>query len=268
MSGPRVFPVAFRSLGLAALSWALLAAAQSSGPFKVTSSLEGTSTLPTRVKWLVTSGVDVWDIESVTFLIDGKTRWVERGSPYEYGGAAERYLITTWLTPGKHTFTSKVTTLDGRTALNTVTATVAKPPAPPAALAGMWARTRTDANPQLSGRWNIIFDEVGAWVTDPQSSGVVEHIRVAGNVISVSVPIQMGLDHIGVPAYGAKVIFGHLCEDEAGSDGTFRWSVQGDRLTLRAIRPGCGNRQSLWEGTWTRVKNPPPRGPLLPVAAK
>lgn len=57
--------------------------------------------------------------------------WTSRA--HAYGGQAG-YLITTFLAPGKHTFTPEVTTVDGHTASATVVASVGEVPAPPAAL--------------------------------------------------------------------------------------------------------------------------------------
>ena len=59
-------------------------------------------------------------IKEVDFLIDGKLRWIERYSPYNYGSDDPHghlgFLITTWLTPGLHRFTARVVPYTGRAA--------------------------------------------------------------------------------------------------------------------------------------------------------
>ena len=258
---------------------------------RVTSTFNGRTSLPLRSKWIVRvfltpsdtalGANDIYvprdeveapeeDIDSVTYIVDNQVRWISRRKPYTYGGWAG-YFVTTWLTPGKHTFTAKVKTTDGRTALNTVTATVAKAPAPPAALAGVWTRDIQTPESELRGKWNLIFDEVGAWVTDPTKTGVVEQISVQGDSIYVFNPIQIGLADVGAPAYGAKSISGHVCGDGRGFIlqyplSSFKWAVKGDTLTVTHIKTedNCPARAFLWGGSWTRVKNPPPRGSLLP----
>ncbi|PYE49478.1 hypothetical protein [Deinococcus yavapaiensis] len=227
---------------------------------KVMSSLEGQTTLPLRTKWTVTTNIDPEQVASVTYAIDGVTRWSEKKSPYSYGFDAG-YLITTFLSPGPHKFTATVTANDGRTASNTVTATVSKAPAPPPALAGRWRRTRENVN--FEGEWDIIFDEVGAWIIDPMKGGVVEQINVQGDVIRVFAPIQMGLADLGVSAYGAKDIQGVICQ-EGGPEGAFKWARQGNQLKLTWLSGFCGGRVDIWQGTWTRVESSAPRGPLTP----
>ncbi|WP_110888558.1 hypothetical protein [Deinococcus yavapaiensis] len=236
--------------------------AQTAPGIKVMSSLEGQTTLPLRTKWTVTTNLYPNQVASVTFLIDGVARWIEKIIPYSY--ADEGYLITTFLSPGRHTFTATVKADDGRTASNTVTATVSKTPAPPAALAGRWRRTvQVAGEPSLSGPWDLIFDDVGAWAIAPVSSGVVEQISVRGDVIQVFAPVQMGLPELGVAAYGAHDIYGTICSLD-GPEQTFKWSKQGDQLKLQSISGGCEGRTHLWEGTWTRVPSSAPRGPLMP----
>ena len=74
-------------------------------------------------------------MSEVDFLIDGKLGWVEHVTPYFYGSDAN-YLVTSFLTPGKHVFTVRAIDVRGHVATDTVTATAPQAPSPPAALAG------------------------------------------------------------------------------------------------------------------------------------
>ena len=112
---------------------------------------------------------------------------------------------------------------------------------------------------------------------DPTKTGVVEQISVQRDTIYVFNPVQMARIEEGmrVPAYGATSFHGHVCGDGGPTVlqyplSTFRWAVKGDTLTVTHLKSenDCPERQFLWAGTWTRVKNPPPRGALTPVAAK
>jgi hypothetical protein len=229
------------------------------GSVRIASSLDGRTSLPPRMRWIATptgGGVSVVD-----FLIDGKLIWTEHKPPYVFdgddNGANEGYLITTWLTPGSHQFTARATTSDGETVSDTVKARVEQPPPPPAALAGFWTRVVTaqdlkkgdSSNGPPAGRWTLVFDRVGAWHLDPMGSGVANEYAVHGHVIHVYAPIQMAPS--GVSKYGHHDIGGTDCT-AAGPFGSYDWSVSANTLVLKAIREGCGNRQAIWEGTWTR----------------
>jgi len=252
--------------GILATSSALGATGSTSaggaGSVKIASSLDGRTSLPSRIRWIATpSGGSV---SAVDFLIDGKLIWTEHGAPYVFGGdddgANEGYLITTWLTPGSHRFTAQATA-NGETVSDTVTATVEQPPPPPAALRGFWTRVVTvqdlkkgDSHGPPAGRWTLVFDRVGAWHLDPKGSGVANQYAVAGHVIHVYAPIQMAPFHGnngGVSKYGHHDIGGTDCT-WAGPFGSYDWSVSGNELVLKVIHEGCGDRRVIWEGTWTK----------------
>jgi len=164
--------------GILGASAALGATGRSSaagaGSFGITSSLDGRTSLPFRIRWIATPTGDTPtgdSVSTVDFLIDGKLIWIEHAAPYVFGGddngANEGFLITTWLTPGSHQFTAQATTANGETASDTVNATVEQPPLPPAPLRGFWTRTVTKADlekaglaPPPAGRWKLIFDRV------------------------------------------------------------------------------------------------------------
>ena len=240
-------------------------------PPKVTSTLDGQKVLPLRTRWIVRPQIAAAKVREVDYLIDGKVRWIEHGAPYVYGGDDNGrnlgFLITTWLTPGRHTFTGRVVTTDGTAATHKVVARVLPAPAPPAALAGTWTRTMSPADQKKSdpsfgldnlpptGVWKLVFDQVGAWELDPFKTGIVTQYDVAGDVIHAYAPISMvpcSDASCGVSRFGHHHIGGVDCT-EAGPFGSYRWSVSGSELTLTAVHEPCGQRRAVWEGTWTRV---------------
>jgi len=235
--------------------------ASESAQFKVTSTLDDKKVLPLRLRWVVRAQLPAADVSKVDFLIDGKVRWIERNPPYVYGaddnGRNQGFLITTWLKPGKHRFTARVTSKSGRKATDTVVARVLPAPKPPAELAGTWTRTVTAADlikagpePPPAGKWKLVFDRVGAWHLDPKGSGVVNQYDAKLDVIRVYAPIWMAPK--GISRFGHKGLGGNDCT-AAGPFGSYKWSVDGDQLTLDAAKERCGNRRAIWEGIWTRA---------------
>lgn len=199
---------------LAAVATASSALAHPAAPFHVTSTLDGKTVLPTRIRWIARSRIPASQVTEVDWLIDGKLRWTESQpvpgdtrtiAAYAYGGAAglsaEGYLVTTWLTPGRHRFTVRVSDTNGGKAADTVTARVLPAPQPPAALAGAWTRVVTTqddqkADPQYGPLppvrpWKLVFDRVGAWLLAPTGPGVVEQYDAEPGVIHAYAPIQM-----------------------------------------------------------------------------
>ena len=78
-------------------------------------------------------------VKEVDFLIDGRLGWVEKKTPYVYADDGN-WLVTSILTPKKHTFSVRVVSTTGTVVSDTVTARVVAPPPPPAKLAGTWSR--------------------------------------------------------------------------------------------------------------------------------
>jgi hypothetical protein len=156
---------------IAALAFLLTAGSGASavgGAFKVSSTLDGKSVLPSRLHWLVYPKLSPAKVAEVDFLIDGKVRWIEHSAPYNYAaddnGKNKGFLITTWLSAGTHTFASRVVTTTGSTAMDTVRARVLAAPLPPAPLQGkIWTRMVQGGGGAPTGRWELIFDRVGAW---------------------------------------------------------------------------------------------------------
>jgi hypothetical protein len=259
-------------LGLAALVTGVIgmssAAATDRGtPIRVRSSLDAAKVLPLRTRWLAYPSVSPSKIKEVDFLIDGKLRWIERYSPYNYGSDDSHghlgFLITTWLTPGVHRFTARAVPYAGRTASHTSVARVLPAPTPPAELAGTWTRNvtaedvakATSGEGPLPGVWKLVFDGVGAWVLDPLGSGVVEQYEATPTGIHAYAPIQMAPfsdGKGGIARFGHRGIGGTVCNYD-GPSGSWTWLVSGDQLTLTPIKEACGDRRAIWEGTWTRV---------------
>ena len=90
----------------------------------VTSTLDGHAVLPHRIHWQAFASTPAGHISKVDYLIDGRLSWVETLTPYFYGRDGN-WLVTSFLTSGEHTFTVRAFTPDGRTATDTVKASVA-----------------------------------------------------------------------------------------------------------------------------------------------
>lgn len=100
------------------------------------------------------------------FLIDGKVRWIEHNPPYSYSDDGG-YLVTSWLSAGRHRFTVQAKSSSGAKATETVVARIVAARDPPTELAGSWSRTigtpvppdpayPGDAVP--AGTWTFVFD--------------------------------------------------------------------------------------------------------------
>jgi hypothetical protein len=238
-------------------------------PFRITSSIDGKKVLPIRSRWLAYPKVSSAKVAEVEFLIDGKVRCVEHYARYNYGSddlhGHYGWLFTTWLKPGKHRFTARATLTNGQKATDTVVARVLPAPEPPTELAGRWQRTVTDedvarVDPRSvgdlpTGRWELVFDQVGAWSLDPKGSGVVDHANFRGDTLDVDGAIWMRPKGVALNRYGHSDIGPGWRED--GPPGSYSWSVSGDQLTLSAINETSGPylvRRAVWEGTWTRAR--------------
>ena len=262
----RLGAIALLACAVAASS-AAAALRGTAAPPTVSSTIDGRKVLPLRLHWIARTSLAPAKVAEVDFLIDGKVHWIEHHAPYNYAsdedGRNLGFLITTWLKPGIHRFGVRVVPAKGAPTTRTVSARVLPAPAPPAALAGRWSRTVTEedlakAGPDAppGGRWELVFDHIGAWHLDPLGSGVVNQYDVAANVLHVYAPIEMAPcndDKCGISAYGHRSIGGHDC-NFAGPFGSYRFAVSGDKLTLTAIHERCPNRLAIWEGVWTRPK--------------
>jgi hypothetical protein len=264
--------------GLAGL--AAVPATAAEPPFTVTSTLHGKTVLPHRIHWYATASLPENRIAELKFLIDGKARWSEASAPYIYGdpedtfGKANRgYLVTSFLAPGRHEFTVRATSLDGRTATDTVVARVPAAPQPPARLAGTWRRTIDDVsgmpapgsagNPTsgytpagtytmvIEKRWIQVrqpgrFDKLGSehtgagWIYDSDYAAGPKRLHVAGAVT--------------FRQFDNEAEGGPWCY-WGGPEADYTWSVSGDTLTLTPVggKDPCGLRGFVWAGEWTRA---------------
>ena len=156
---------------------------QSSAPLTVTSTLDGHSALPHRIRWQAFPSVPAADVSEVDFLIDRRLRWVENNVPYFYGSSyggdltyQGNYLVTSFLAPGVHQFTVKVVTVAAKTASDMITATVPVAPAPPAALAGTWRsfqKQDTAPGSPPTGYWRLVISKVGWQIYDTAGTGAL-----------------------------------------------------------------------------------------------
>jgi hypothetical protein len=221
------------------------ASTSSSSPeFGVSSTLHGLTALPRRVRWEATPRESAGGVQEVDFLIDDHLAWVEHNAPYFYADDGN-WLVTSFLEPGAHTFVTKAITPDGRTSVETVTATVEAAPKAPAAIVGRWSKTMLGDDP---GVWHVTINTVGWLFDDPHSGGQNQDAEYPA---PAKVEIHPAIVE---PSLGEYDRGGHFCGDPIDPDGLFSYSVSkdGSRLTLTADAPVC--YQGLIEGTWKREK--------------
>jgi hypothetical protein len=231
--------------GVVAASSAL--ASSASTPFTVRSTLDGMTTLPTRLHWQAIPVSPAARVTRVLFQIDGKGAFLEHEAPYFYGRDGG-WLVTTFLKPGMHTFTARVDTADGQSASDTVSATVGTAPAPPSVLAGRWAREVTSGD---KGRWRITINSIGWLFDDPHGGGQNQDVSYPRRG---RVTIRSSIEE---PILGQYNRGGSFCDEEPDPPVTYAYNVSTDhhKLQLRALgiaRKDC--RESLLQGTWTRVR--------------
>lgn len=252
--------------------------------FTIGSTLDGKKVLPHRIAWIAHPSAPV-GYPGVEFLIDGKVVFRNRIEPYAFGadGRDETtrkvrtgYLVTSWLSPGRHTFTVRAarsgTTV---TATKTVVARVSRPPAPPGALAGTWRRSvprpvpgdsgalyasnrggpARGRDPAPAGTWTMVVDR--RFVQHAAPTGYVvnsdfvagpQTIRFRGPVwTSPGVPLRRY--EVSNPAEWG------WC-DPWGRETNYTWSVEGDTLTLAPTGGSdlCKQRGAIFTGEWTRAR--------------
>jgi hypothetical protein len=267
---PRLSPGSTTTSGNTTISGSLQARALS----KVTSTLDGTTTLPSRIHWVATPEPSSATVTQVDFLIDDKVIWIEHSAPYVFGGDDNGtnlgYLVTTWLSPGAHHFTVRATGTVGAPVTESITAVVGAAPPPPATLRGTWSRTVTTGDlaravpvhSPPTGKWELVFDAVGAWDLDPFGSGRVYQYDVQGDTINVYAPIQEAPcsdTSCGISRYGHHSL-GDVDCNASGPFGSYRWSVSAKTLTLTPVQDGCPDREDVWAGQWALTSpNPPPQ---------
>jgi hypothetical protein len=263
--------VRLAGIGAALVLASTASAAQPS--FRVTSTLDGMRALPHRIHWLAYPKVPPSTKVKVEFLIDGKVLWAERDVPYTFSDDGG-YLVTSWLTPGRHRFTVRATVVrigamlvsDGQVAEDTVVASVARAPVPPAALAGTWERTPdTTGHPTFpAGTYRLVFDR--RWIQERfpgKFDPMLTHANGPGTGQGLIEDNDWDPGTTTFHVQGAVVFKrfdrndpegGSSC-DYGGPGTDYSWSVTGDTLTLAPVsgKDPCAPRGFLWTGEWTRV---------------
>jgi hypothetical protein len=208
--------------------------------FKVGSTLVGKTVLPHRIHWLGFPRIAESKVKEVDFLIDGKLRWVEHHAPYTYG-YDENYLVTSWLTPGLHNFTTRAIATDGRHGTTSTTARVLAAKPPPSKLAGSWKRS-------VKGRtWRVTVDRIGWRFSGPGGAGDLVDV---GYLSSGLVEARGGIH----TSPGNDREGNNWCS-EPFEPVRYRWTVQGDSLTLTLTGPKqCDGQSSVWAGRWKRSR--------------
>ena len=223
-------------------------------PATVSSTLDGLASLPHRIPWVVTPGIPIADVAEVDFLIDGTLAWVEYKAPYVYGDDGN-WLVTSFLTPGSHTFTVRVVAVSGTSATRSVAASVSPPSAPAAALAGTWARTVTAADDSKAtsgmlpptGVWRLTIAAQGWEPLDPQGNKGLFDVGYLSSGLEMRPTIEY-------PPFPNSNNGGFCANTDPIFDWTYAIGGSGTTLTLHpAGQDPCGDRSAILEGTWVRV---------------
>jgi hypothetical protein len=250
---------------VAAVCTSSIAAGAAGTPFKVKSSLDGKTVLPHRLHWLGYPQPSSTKVR-MEFLIDGKLAWHEGSTPYTFADDGG-YLVTSWLTPGKHTFTVRATARNGGSvAKDTVVARVLPPANPPVGLSGTWQR-RPDltGHPNFpTGAYRLVFDR--RWIQD-RFPGKFDPLTSHKNGPGTGAGLVQDNDWEPGPhrfhVQGAVVFRpfdpnkaegGSWCEN-FGPGADYTWSVNGNTLTLAPVggKDPCATRGFIWTGDWTRM---------------
>jgi hypothetical protein len=235
----------------------------------VTSTLDGKTVLPHRIHWLAFPHLPGTLAARVDFLIDGKVRWIERNPPYTYSDDGG-FLVTSFLSPGRHRFTVRVRTIDGRVVSDTMRARVLPAPTPPAQLAGKWQRDVAQAVPAdpgasasdsvPAGTWTLDFEQrwledVAPGNFDPVSSKTSGFGYILDNDYALGpTTFHIAGSVIIGPIVDADPRGGWWCESW-GPATDYSWSVSGDTLTLAPVGGSdpCHQRGAILTGQWMRV---------------
>lgn len=231
----------------------------------VRSSLDGKTVLPQRILWNAYPSIPSSQVKEVDFLIDGTTRWIEHHAPYSYADGDG--LVTTWLSAGTHRFEVRVVETTGARLADVVHARVTPAPEPPASLTGNWHRdvdTSSLHNPpgieNPTGTYTLDFDR--RWI---RSLFPGRFVPGDGPAASIHNGYGWIIDaygtYTGPTIHVAGAINYQLLLDSHRQGGfwcgphqpaVYRWSVNGDTLTLSAVRDACAGRKLIWSGDWTR----------------
>lgn len=223
-------------------------AVASQGKFTVSSTLARSRVLPHRVHWLGRPSLPPAKIREVDFLIDGRRSWVEHHAPYSYGYDGN-YLVTTWMKPGLHTFTTVAVANDGRRATISSRAETLAPRPPPAALARHWRRKLSAGEAGSSGPpglWTLTVSAVGWRLLAPtrQRGALIDVGYLSSNVIEA---------RGGIATRDHDPRENNPWCDEPFQPVRYHWRVAADRLTLTLAGPQrCDGQSRVLAGAWTR----------------
>lgn len=211
--------------------------------FTVRSTLAGKTVLPHRIRWLGIPNLAPAKVAEVDFLIDGKVRWVEHHAPYTYGYDGN-YLVTSWLTPGTHTFAVRAISTDHQRASTSTAARVRPAAPPPAALAGTWKRAVTKAEAGPPGVWRLAVNKVGWQLRGPGGHGALVDVAY----LSAGLLEARG----GIATKDRSPQEGNIWCNEPFQPVRYRWSVKGSLILTLAGPKRCDGQSGVWAGVWTR----------------
>jgi hypothetical protein len=218
-------------------------------PLKIRTTLRGKKVLPHRIHWMARTSLGESAVSAVTFLIDGKVRWIEHRAPYTYGDDGN-WLVTSWLAPGMHRFTARLLASDGRRAAATTRARVLPAPAPPSELNGThWTRvyTKAETGDAPAGRWTLMIDATGWRIKDPEGTGA--WIDVAY--------LEPGFLETrgGIWTRPHNPYEGQAWCENTNAPVRFRWKVNDDSLTFALAGPSrCDGFGPFMSKTWSRAR--------------
>lgn len=220
-------------------------------PFKATSTLDGKKVLPLRIRWIARPHISASKVKKVEFLIDGHWLWTEHQTPYFYGGNGNS-LVTSFLRPGRHTFTVRVFAIGARTQTDNVRARVIPAPPPPSELAGKWkhhvSASACAASPGFCDKNGDVKTSITTlgWGTPPGDYWDARY-ESGGRVVFGPEVVNPKMSE------GARL--GGFCN---GVDPLHTWTyaIASDDQSLQLHSIGkdpCQYRQHGLEGTWTRL---------------
>jgi hypothetical protein len=225
------------------------------GPHVISSITDG-AVLSDPVRWTAQPvGMPSGDsVARVEFLIDGRLAWTEHNGPY-YFNDDYNHLFPWVLGAGQHHLAIRLVTVNGRSASTAAQVMVRTQPA--ASLHGSYVRRVTPSDVRRTqsfrneppdqapptGTWRLHIAADGViFFDDPQAGGGSEAFTAQPDgTLTMEGPVNW-LE----PASRQ----GSFCGVEP--NGAYRWARHGTTLTLTVRRDRCADRNSIFNGTWTR----------------
>lgn len=140
---------------------------------------------------------------------------------------------------------------------STVSRTAAKTPAAlPQELAGAYTRFVTKADIERTQRKR---SELGPNQDKPKPERALMFIEPAALTVrdpKATFVVQQDFSATGAGQFAIRGYqhpeVGAFCGPEVPQNATYTWKVAGDKLTLRAVKDPCADRDSTFTGTWSR----------------